>query len=89
MLQAKENDVQPSDGLLCAMDPHATCRRLFQLWDQLLVKQECLYCVYVRAINGSSLLQFVAPKSVRENILKDQHEGVMGGHLGEDKPWIE
>ena len=83
VLRAKENDVKPSDGLLCAMDPHA--RRLFQLWDQLLIKQGCLYHVYVRAIHGSSLLQFVAPKSVRESIVKDLHEGVMGGHLGEDK----
>ena len=83
VLRAKENDVKPSDGSLRAMDPHA--RRLFQLWDQLLIKQGCLYRVYVRSIDGSSLLQFVAPKSIREEVLKDLHEGVMGGHLGEDK----
>ena len=76
VLRAKENDVKPRDGSLRAMDPHD--RRLFQLWDQLLIKRGCLYCVYVRSVDGSSLLQFVVPKSIREEVLKDLYEGVMG-----------
>ena len=83
LLRAKENKDKPSEGTIRAMNPHA--RRLFQLWDQLLIKQGCLYRAYVRSVDGSSFLQLVAPKSLTENIMKDLHEGVTGGHLGEDK----
>ena len=83
LLKAKEKDVKPSDGSLRAMDPHT--RRLFQVWVQLLIQQGCLDCVYVRSVDGNSLLQFVAPKSIREEVLKDLHEGLMGGHPDEDK----
>ena len=69
--------------MLCAMDPHV--RRLFQMWDQLLIKQGYLYRVYVRPVDGSSLLQFVVPKSIRETVLKDLHEDIMGVCLREDK----
>ena len=83
VMRAKENESKPSEGTIRAMNPHA--RRLFQLWDQLLIKQGCLYRAYVRSVDGSNLLQLVIPKSLRNNILKDLHEGVVGGHLGEDK----
>ena len=48
VLRGKDKDSKPSDGSLCAVDPHA--RRLFQLWDQILIKQGCIYRIYVRPV---------------------------------------
>jgi len=35
--------------------------------------------------DGQSHLQLIAPKEIREQIVQDIHEGVAGGHLGQDK----
>ena len=67
---------------------NALLSEMFLFWFRVaceLIKQGCLYCIYVRSVDGSSLLQFVVSKSTRVTILKDMHEGVMHGNLGEAK----
>ena len=60
-------------------------RRLLQLWDQLLLKQDLLYCTLPSAIGPGLQDKLVIPKVLRPEILKDLHEGSLGGHLGTDK----
>ena len=60
-------------------------RRLFQLWDQLAIVDGLLYRQYEQRDGSRVVPQLVVPMSRREEVLRDMHEGVMGGHLGEDK----
>ena len=83
VLRAKEKDIKPSERDIKAMSPQA--RRLFQLWNQLQVSRGCLYRQYIHPLDGHHTLQLVVPASLRDSILRDLHEGVMGGHLGEEK----
>lgn len=60
--------------------------RLLQLWDQLLMRDGILYRQFIginRAPNHSSWLYH--KHSERESVLKELHEGAVGGHLGEEK----
>ena len=56
-----------------------------QLWDQLVLKQDLLYCT-LPSVSGSGVQdKLVIPKALRAEILKELHEGSLGGHLGTDK----
>eukprot|EP00731_Ephydatia_muelleri_P015777 Em0009g201a len=57
---------------------------LVQQWDQLVVKKGVLYRRY-EDNQGSEHLQIIAPAIIRQDILKQLHEGILGGHLGEGK----
>ena len=62
-------------------------RWLLQLWDQLPVRDGILYRQFI-GTNGApnpNHLQLILPLALRENILKELHEGAVGGHLGEEK----
>lgn len=83
-LRAKESGEKTAVESVRAMSPAA--RRLLQLWDQLQVKDGVLYRIFEpTAGKGIPTLQMVIPESMKEAVLKDLHEGVLGGHLGEDK----
>ena len=60
-------------------------RRLLQLWDQLLLQQDVLYCRLPSATSLGFCDKLVVPKALRTEVLKEIHEGVGGGHLGSDK----
>ena len=61
-------------------------RRLWQLWDQLIVHEGLLYRKFLDCKNSSNVqLQLVVPPSLRGKVLAEVHDGVCGGHLGEDK----
>lgn len=48
--------------------------------------QGLLYRQYAGADDDDTLtLQLVVPACMRQEILKDLHEGVIGDHLGDDK----
>ena len=57
---------------------------LVQQWDQLVEKKGILYRRY-EDDQGREHLQVIAPAVIRQDILKQLHEGVLGGHLGEGK----
>ena len=82
-LRAKEANKKPGQREAQAMSPSA--RRLSQIWDQLVIHEDLLYRRYASPANGDILLQLVVPKSQRADVLRDLHEGVLGGHLGQDK----
>ena len=57
---------------------------LVQHWEQLVLKDVILYRRYENN-QGKIHLQVVAPAAIRKDILRQLHEGVMGGYLGEAK----
>ena len=60
-------------------------RRLFQIWDQLSIRDGKLYRIFLNNQNDTTHLQLIVPQCKRDEVLKETHEGSMGGHLGEDK----
>ena len=58
---------------------------MFQLWEQLLVRDGVLFRQWESPDASRSVYQLVLPKSERRDVLRDLHEGVTGGHLGETK----
>ena len=63
----------------------SAARRLMQLWDQLIVRDGILYRQYAHPTKEKSHLQLIIPKSLRDEVLEDLHEGALGGHLGMEK----
>ena len=61
-------------------------RRLLQIWDQPTVSNGVLYRLFLDTSQPSGTrCQLVVPQCMRDNVLKEVHEGAMGGHLGEEK----
>ena len=60
-------------------------RRLFQQWDQLLLKDGVLWRIFEDEAGSSRHLQLVVPRSLRDDVLQELHAGVSGAHLGEGK----
>lgn len=82
-LRAKEAKVKPTERDALPMSTQA--RRLLQIWEQLVIFQGLLYRQYANPDDETVTLQLLVPACMREEILKDLHEGAMGGHLGGDK----
>ena len=80
VLQAKEKDIKPSEREVKSM--------ILRLEDfsnlESASSKRCLYRNN-QPVDGHHTLQLVVPASIKDNILRDLHEGIMGGHLGEDK----
>ena len=61
-------------------------RRLLQIWDQLTISDGVLYRLFLDTTQPSGTrYQLVVPRCMRHKVLKEVHEGAMGGHLGEEK----
>ena len=56
-----------------------------QLWDQLLLQQDVLFCRLPSPTGQGSCDKLVVPKSLCVEVLKELHEGTVGGHLGSEK----
>ena len=82
-LKAKDAKKKSELKNLQAMSPAA--RRLFQIWDQLVVHENLLYRSYEGQDDSAPRLQLLLPESRRAETLRDLHEGTLGGHLGQDK----
>ena len=83
-LRAKEPPTKPTEQEVQPMSPQA--KRLLQIWDQLVTYQGLLYRqYYVSSDDETITFQLVVPACMREEILKDLHEGAFEGHLGGDK----
>ena len=57
---------------------------LVQHWEKL-VPEDGILCRRYENNQDKIHLQVVAPAAIRKDILRQLHEGVMGGHLGEAK----
>ena len=83
VLKAKETQTRPDGEVQKSLSLEA--RRLFQLWEQLLIRDGVLFRQWESPDASRSVYQLVLPKSQRQDVLRDLHKGVMGGHLGETK----
>ena len=83
VMQAKEQDVRPPDDSTKCYSTHT--RKLFQLWDQLEIRQGILFRIFHSPDDGSTTRQLVVPLSLQSEILELIHAGPGGGHLGQEK----
>ena len=61
-------------------------RRLLQIWDQLTISNGVLYRLFLDTAQPSGFrYKLVVLRCMRDNVLKEVHEGAMGEHLGEEK----
>ena len=82
ILKAKIDDKKPAPQIIQAAS--GSTKRLFQIWEQLFVKRNCLYRLYQHPNTKTEYWQLIIPLAKREEILRDMHEGTLGGHLGEE-----
>ncbi len=64
---------------------YSSSRRLLQQRKQLVVKDGVLWRQFEDPEGVSRFLQLVVPQVLQEEVLKELHTGIVGGHLGEDK----
>ena len=83
VITAMESKHKPSSDEVKGMS--LECRRLFQLWDQLLLFDGILYRRFVSVDGAFSHNQLVVPQVSRKDVLAEVHSGPMAGHLGEEK----
>ena len=77
VLEAKESMDKPSEDVQKAQSRDT--RRLFQLWEQLLVRDGLLYRSWESPDGTQSVLQLVLPKAERSRVLHELHAGAVGG----------
>ena len=82
VLKAVEKGERPNSDDVRGHGPDA--QHLNQLWNRLLIDNGVLKRKYIDT-NGTSCIQLIAPRAIREEILQEIHAGELGGHLGEDK----
>ena len=80
LLKAKENKVKPANQQSQGLQ----ALRLLHIWDQFEVYQGQLYRQFEKP-EETVTLQLILPASMREEVLRDWHEGADGGRLGTDK----
>ena len=83
VLRAKGEGKKPSEEYIRGTNRH--CQHLFAVWDQLVVRDSLLWRCFEHVSGSSSHYQLVVPVVLQKAVLRDLHEGVMGGHLGVDK----
>lgn len=60
-------------------------KRLLQLWNQLHLKQDILYCRFPSSTDRKLCDRIVVPAILRSDILQELHEGTLSGHLDTEK----
>ena len=83
LLQAAESEKRPSPSDIAGRSKED--KKLLQMWKQLEIREGVLWRRYETKDGSRSHLQLVVPKSKRQDVLKEIHAGVAGGHLGEEK----
>ena len=83
VLRARENNEQPQSEEISGFSLHT--RRLFQMWDQLLVTEGLLTRLFQGPGKQVKYTQLVVPQVLQSQILEELHAGPVGGHLGQEK----
>ena len=83
VLRAKQAKVKPTDAVI--RQTSRECQQLFAQWDQLVVDQSLLWRMFHDSSTDMTHHQLVLPRSLRDKVLEDVHQGAMGGHLGYEK----
>ena len=77
---AKEKNFRPSADSIAQYSTET--RRLFQMWDQLVVEEGVLLRLFVSPTGTDpTTKQLVVPKCLHQSILENIHAGATGGHL--------
>ena len=79
----KSRDSRPYGPEVTEASP--STRHYWNLWESLELREGVLYRRFHRKDGTSSHLQFVVPKSVRDEILHELHNNTLSGHLGRKK----
>ena len=82
VLQWKKADKRPLGPVVSAAGQ--TVRHYWLLWDSLLVKDDILYRWFHKK-DGTSNLQVILPKTLRQEVLFHMHDDLLSGHLGTKK----
>ena len=92
--QAEDSDIEPillwKSRTSRPYGPEVTeaspsTRHYWNLWESLELREGVLYRRFHRKDGTGSHLQFVVPKSVRDEILHELHNNALSGHLGRKK----
>ena len=83
VLVAKEKNERPVADSTTGLNYQT--RRLFQMWDQLVVIHGILFRIFYDSARQNSHQQFVVPQALKSDILEELHAGIAGGHLGQEK----
>ena len=84
VLTTKAENSEPSEDSIAQYSIET--RRLFQMWDQLVVEEGVLLCLFVSTTGTDpTVKQLVVPKCLHQSILENINEGATGGHLGQAK----
>ena len=83
VLQAKQGNCRPS--MEQAKSRSLEYRRPLQQWEQLSVMDGVLMRLYTQPRENQGWTQLVVPEKFRLDILKELHEGMIGGHMGQEK----
>ena len=81
VLMAKEANHHPDT----ITNEASECQRLWQVWNQLTVRNGLLHRLFNDQSDDRCWLQLILPSKFRSEVLASLHEGVAGGHLGQEK----
>ncbi len=65
--------------------PSPETRNYWNYWNSLKLKRGLLFKEFYRQDGSASHMQFIVPKSIREEIFKAMHNSRISGHLGRKK----
>ena len=83
ILRWKQNDEKPFGSPICAASP--ATRHYWCNWDRLEIRNGVLFREFHRRDATGCYLQFLVPRTLREEIIKQMHNCVLSGHLGAKK----
>lgn len=81
--QGKESGTKPGAELLGAVI--RSSRHLLQLWNQLFMCDAVLYRRYESPDGSFAVTQVIVLQTLCEEVLRNLHDGGLGGHFGIDK----
>ena len=74
---------RPESSTLVKMSPEI--RHYCNVWESLVLKNGLLFREFQKRDGSGKFLQFVTPRSMRNDILKQMHNVLLSGHLGAKK----
>ena len=80
IIRAVETGQKPCHNEIVTLSPAA--RYYWSTWDSLVMHEGCLYRQFYRRDGTGSHLQFLVPKSLKDDILYQVHNTIASGHLG-------
>ena len=83
VMKWKEQDQRPGSEIV---KPFSAATRHYWLnWESLVISDGLLFRCIKNKINGDNVNQLVLPMSIRTEVLKQMHDSLLGGHLGQKK----